>query len=216
MLLSYETSSILYDEIDLIHGKFVPATHNSFSKCLNLNCTTYKPSPQPVRLFINIYGVFADLTGRFSFKCDNLQIPCKEECILDPEYIGRNVSKEIVTNIIEEDFFWKYVESYKWYMLLMGEIYNISHGNYYFLMLPYNTVQMDDKLLWVYRHFGNEGAKRSFICDSNAWVNLIHSRNDILISSDLLRIEEWVAAGGSGFWWSEIDGKCNDLRELSK
>ena len=206
MLLSYETSSISYDAVDLIHGKFVPAAILDDNR------------DGEIRFFINIYGVLSDLTGAFAKRYDDHVIPCVSECILDPEYIINNIPRSGVEAMMEEDFFWLHVQSYPWYMLLMGEMYNICHGNYYFVVPHYRSMQMDDRLTWVWRHFGNGAKDRTVLlnCDT-ACDLLIKSRNDIFIGSDLVDVERWSLAGGSAYWWPEIDGKCkNPARFLSK
>ena len=215
MLLSYETSSFSYDNIDLIHGKFIPANRTRFySNCANNDCTTYVPTSSPVRIFTNIYGVFANLTGRFAENYDNLEIPNAVECVVDPEFIRLNIPKSGVEAIMEEDNFWKYIQPYPWRMLLMQEIYNICSGEYYLLLPVYDSLQLEDRLIWVWRHFGSQSKHRTMLMTSETSCLLIKSRNDIFIGADLHICELWTQQGGSAFWWPEIDYKCIDPAKI--
>lgn len=201
MPLHYETSSIQYDDIDLIHGKFVAAKDGITSE-------------KSVRIFCNVYGVFGDLTGRFASKYDNLVIPCRMDCILDPDYIRNHVSKAALATILEEEFFWKNMSAFPWYMLLMGEIYKLCKGDYYLMISYYDSLQLEDRVVWIWRHFGHVSQERTFIAASSSWSNLVRGRNDILIDSNLVHIEKWGAAGGSGFWWPEMSIDCKDPSKI--
>lgn len=215
MLLSYETSSLTYDKIDLIHGKFIAAAHPKIDnlppkRIIEIDTQT-RPTTQDIRIFINIYGVFADLTDNFAHKYDRLQVPCITECIVDPEYICKIAPKVIADAIMEEDDFWKNIEPYKWYMLLMGEIYKLCAGNYYLILPLYDALQMEDRLTWTWRHFGNVSRARTSVISHKAACSLmVKNRNDLFIGSDLRQCEDWSLAGGSSFWWPEIDGKCTN------
>ena len=211
MLLSYETSSLSYDDIDLIHGKFIPAqSRNFYSDCSNKDCLTYIPSYAPVRIFVNIYGVFANLSGRFAEKYDNLELPDRVEGIVDPDFIRLNIPKSGVEAIMEEDMFWKDMLPYPWYILLTQEMYNICGGELYMLLPMYDSLQLEDRLIWVWRHFGNQARSRTALASYEMACMLIKSRNDILISSDLRNCELWTQRGGSAFWWSEINSNCKE------
>ncbi len=206
MLLSYEKSTIPYDDIDLIHGKFVAAKPSPH--------LVSQPAKSPIRIFCNVYGVFGDITGRFATKYDDLKIPCKVECIYDPEYLMNNVPREGVKAIMEEDFFWKNMEAYPWQMLLMGEIYKICGGDYYLFISFYDSLQLEDRAIWVWRHFGSVSRNRTFMCSTESSQLLIRSRNDILIDADLKHVENWCDAGGSGFWWPEMSSACVDPAKI--
>jgi hypothetical protein len=212
MLLSYETSSISYDKIDLIHGKFIPAKHRS------LRCEECSDgSVPPIRVFINIYGVFANLSGRFAEKYDNLRLPCVEDCIIDYEYIRDNIPRAGVAAIMEEEGFWRHMDAYQWHMLLMGEIYKMCAGQYYFLLPLYDSLQLEDRLIWVWRHFGNVAKDRTMLLTCPSAQLLIKSRNDLFIGSNLKNCEDWSLAGGSAYWWPEIDANCKEpAKFLSK
>lgn len=235
MLLFYETSSLRWDDTDLIHGKFIPAKPNVFHyNCYKTDCLQYKQNLDSVRFFINIYGTFANLTGRFAERYDNLEIPTKIECVFDPDYVYTHIPKSGVEAIMEEDEFWKHVEPYPWYMLLMGEVYKLCDGDFTLMLPIFNGLQMEDRLTWVWRHFGVNVKKRTAMLERDVALMLIRGRNDVFIGSNLYMCEKWSEAGGSAFWWPELDGKCkepakilmkrirllsqavSDLRELSK
>jgi hypothetical protein len=207
MLLSYETSSIAYDDIDLIHGKFLPAQTRTI--CTDI-CNP------PPRVFINIYGVFADLTGRFAQRYDNHVIPSSKAdgCILDPEYIRNNIPKVGVDAMMEEPDFWKDMKAYPWYLLAMKEFYTICNEDYYLLLPMYDSLQLEDRLTWVWRHFGSQSKDRTMLLTCKSAGLLIKSRNDIFIGSDLVNCEAWASMGGSAFWWPEIDIACKDPSKL--
>lgn len=220
---SYSAFSSSYDAVDLIHGKFLPSVSGS------------KSDTDEVRIFINVYGTFADLLSRFAFRYDKLEIPSTADaCILDPEYIKNNLPKPVVEAIIEEDGFWEFVDAYPWYMLLMAEIYKLCGGRYYLLLPYYDAKQLDHRLEWVWRHFGEGARDKTILVTRHAAAELfIHNRNDLYIGGDLSHCEAWANNGGSAFWWPAIDGKCSmpakilskrvkllsqvvaDLRELS-
>ena len=206
MLLSYATSSIAHDDIDLIHGKFIPAvvTPKTIPSCADPHSCS-RQNPQ-IRLFINIYGVFANLTGRFAERYDNLELPVVKgtDGILDPKYIKTYIAKSGVEAIMEEDDFWKHVQPYQWNMLLMNEFYKLANGEYYFILPMYDCREMEDRIVWVSRHFGTEGRGRSMVMNSDTSCLLIKSRNDIFIGSDLYECEQWCVSGGSAFWWPEV------------
>ena len=210
MLLSYETSSLSYDTVDLIHGKFVPATR--IPRCAD--CMEYVGGHPPVRIFINIYGIFADLSGTFALRYDELQLPCIQECILDPDYIRNNISKSGVEAMMEEEGFWQHMQPYQWYMLLMGEIYKLSGGEYYFLLPLYDSLQLEDRLIWVWRHFGNVAKDKTMLLTPSSSHMLIKRRNDLFIGSNLKQCQDWSLAGGSSFWWSELDAKCKEPAKI--
>lgn len=209
MLLSYVTSSISYDTVDLIHGKFVPAMPPSMIPCDPRTCSQYNP---PVRFFINIYGVFANLTGRFAERYDDLQLPMMKDTdgVLNPEYIKTEIPKSGVEAIMEEDGFWPYVQPYPWSMLIMGEMYKLARGQYYFLLPMYDCRELEDRLVWVNRHFGMTGRNRSMLLNCESACLLIKSRNDIFIGSDLYNCECWSRAGGSAFWWPELSPSAKE------
>ena len=148
MLLSYTTSSLTYDNIDLVYGKFFPAK----------NVVTHSTETAfPIRIFCNIYGMFADLTGRFAERFDNYKIPTIDNKgeIVDSQLMLNTISRSAVRAIMEEDNFWKGMQPYPWYMLLMREVYNLCGGEYYLLISFYDSLQLDDRIIWVWRHFGN-------------------------------------------------------------
>lgn len=204
MPLSYSPFQTPYDEVDLIHGMFLPARG------------TNRPDRDKVRIFINIYGTFADLMGRFAFRYDNLVIPSKgDACVFDPEYIKNTLPQVGVDAIMEEDGFWEYVDAYPWYLLLMGELYKLCGGDYYLLLPMYDSKQLEHRLTWVWRHFGDNAKDHTILLTRSAASNLlVHDRNDLYIGSDLVDCEAWCDAGGSSFWWPTIDGKCKNPSTL--
>jgi hypothetical protein len=204
MLLSYVSSSIKYDDIDLVHGKFVIGKPGKF--CLDV-CKNSSLQP-PIRIFCNVYGLFGDLSGRFAQKCDDMKILRVSGCVLDSDYICRTIPKPVVRAIIEESGFWRNMEPYRWYMLLMSEFYKLCDGRYFLCIGLYDSLQLEDRVVWVWRHFGNESRTRLFVLSSTAMPNLVKSRNDILIDADLEHLDRWTEAGGSGFWWPEIAADC--------
>lgn len=233
MLLSYETSSLSYDDADLLCGKFVPAfpsvpAHFDRTTSLPLIYPSVTPivgegnkllpvvSPEyihhfPIRIFINVYGVFGDLSGRFAAKYDGLRIPHHQRVagILDPVYVLENIPKSGVSAIMEEEFFWKNLEPYPWYLLIMNEIYKLCGGEYFLNISLYDSLQLEDRVIWLWRHFGEKSKPRVYVCNREALNMLVRSRNDVLIDANLRSVETWCEAGGSGFWWPEMDGKYN-------
>ena len=208
MPLSYETSSLSYDDVDLIYGKFIPAhvVPSPFSGERRSN-----RSKSPVRIFCNIYGVFADMTGRFAEKYDNHVVPCRLDCIIDETYVRNNISRDAVIAIVEEPEFWLNMEAYPWYKLLIEQFFNMCGGEYFLLLSFYDCEQLTDRVQWVWRHFGIANSRdRTIVMSSDSYSLLVKSRNDILIDSDLLHCEKWSQAGGSAFFWPEIDSKCKD------
>lgn len=216
MLLSYETSSVAYDAIDLIHGKFIPASHPNFSSgSSGIDCITLRPTSPDIRIFVNIYGVFADLSSNFAHRYDRLKLPLIDTCLLDPEYISTQIPKSGTEAIMEEDEFWKHIEPYKWYMIVMEELYNLCAGDYYLILPLYDGLQVEDRLTWVWRHFGNGARSKTVLLNHRAATNLlIKNRNDLFISGDLKQCEDWSLAGGSSFWWPEIAGSCEEPAKL--
>lgn len=210
MILSYETSSLSYDDIDLIHGKFIPATRisNPCEQCPDRICTHLQS--HPIRIFCNVYGVFGDLTGRFAERYDDYIVPCRTECIVDSEIMRNTIPREAVIGIFEEEGFWSRVQPYPWKNLLMGEIYNLCAGEYFLLTSFYGSIQLSERVIWIWQNFGNVSRERSVIASSDSYGLLVKSRNDVLISADLLHLEKWCKAGGSGFFWSELVGTCKD------
>jgi hypothetical protein len=206
MLLSYASSSIKYDEIDLIHGKFIIGKSGKF--CYDI-CKDSSIQPS-IRIFLNVYGLFGDLTGQFAKRCDDLKIPRVAGCVLDPDFISKTIPTPTARAIIEEDGFWRNIEVYPWHILLLSEIYKLCRGEYFLCMGLYDGHQMSDRLTWIYRNFGNISRSRLFILNSTAMMNLVKSRNDILIDADLEHIDRWTEAGGSSFWWPEIVADCED------
>jgi hypothetical protein len=206
MLLSYETSSIAYDNVDLIHGKFVPAHINVAGMHVEGNL--------PVRFFCNVGGVFSDVTGRFAERYDNYVLPMvknsddTDSCVIDTKLLMKTVPRIAVDALLEEDDFWRLVQPYPWYMLLMQEFYNHCAGEFFLILHLYNGLQIEDRVLWIARHFGNESKEKLLILSYYTLPLLVRSRNDVLIDADLVHIEKWCDAGGSAFWWPELNGKC--------
>jgi hypothetical protein len=263
MLLSYETSSIAYDKVDLFYGKFVPARtrksaqHHANAVEINLlenrekqpdlskgtmlertdllentgkmpiadgnfpfvaetNSSDSSSSEKnlPIRIFCNVTGLFSDLSGRFAERYDDYVLPLVKNsddspsCVVDYAEIMRTVSKSAVEAIMEEKDFWRLLQPYPWYMLLFQEIYNMCGGEYYFILHFFNALQLEDRLTWCARHFGAESRKRTLVLAVDTMPLLVRSRNDILLDADLLHIEKWCDAGGSGYWWPELYGRC--------
>lgn len=207
MLLSYVSSSIKYDHVDLVHGKFIIGKSGTF--CYDI-CKNSSLIPN-IRIFCNVYGLFGDLTGRFAQKCDDLKIPTiAGECVLDSDFICKTIPRATVRAIIEEPGFWRNMEPYQWYMLLMGEFYKLCYGNYFLCIGLYDSLQSEDRVIWIWRHFGNDARSRLFVLSSTTMPNLVKSRNDILIDADLEHLDRWTEAGGSGFWWPELVADCKD------
>jgi hypothetical protein len=174
----------------------------------------YTPTSPPIRFFINIYGTFADLSGRFAQKYDNLAIPTTKDGLLDADFIRTQIPREGVIAMMEEEGFWRDMLPYKWHMLVMQDFYKLCGGEYYLLLPMYDSLQLEDRLIWVWRHFGNQAKDRTMLLTCETACLLIKSRNDILIGSDLVNCEAWASQGGSSFWWSEIDYNCKDPAKI--
>lgn len=206
MLLSYETSSFAYDKVDLFYGKFVPAQINIAGMHTTGNL--------PIRMFCNITGLFSDLSGHFAERYDDYVLPLvknsdnSDSCVVDFDAIMRNISLSAIEAIMEEKDFWRLLRPYPWYLLLFQEIYNMCGGEYYFMLHFFNALQLEDRLTWCARYFGAESRKRTLVLSIEVMPLLVRSRNDILVDADLRHIEMWCKAGGSGYWWPELYGKC--------
>jgi hypothetical protein len=208
MLLSHNTSSIQYGDIDLMNGMFISSSVAEYP-IFNDNVTT------PVRVFINIYGTFADLTGRFALHYDDLRIPTiLGDCVIDPNYVRENIPNVGVSSMMEEEYFWSGMSPFPWYVLLMEEIYKISQGKYYFILPMFGCDQMDDRLTWVWRHFGAQAKDHTMVIRRSTSTILVRGPSDVYIGPSLKCCEDWTIAGGSSFWWPEMSIKCSDPAKL--
>ncbi len=207
-------ATLPYDKVDLIHGKFF-ASPKLFDDAQCAACPNRKNKTiYPMRIFCEIYGVFGDSMGRYAEKLDNAIIENSPYGIVKLDWLTSNFAYDVRHSVTEEDHFWTRIDTYKWHWILFEELFKLSKSNYYLLAGLDGECHYGDRIQWILRKFGRDGYNKFFLLHDENRHLLAHTCKDLLIDCDLYNIEKWVEAGGSGFWWPQIDGKATNTVDI--
>jgi hypothetical protein len=199
MQLYHESSLLTFNPyIDGVYGKFfAPKVYTSEKQ-------------YPVRIYSEIYGIYANLTKRFADRMDDFKVDVKENCYLHSNFLLDHFPRQALFAIAEEPGFWYGVEKYPWFPLVLERFYKLSKGELYLLADWEGGEQCSDRYVWMRKTFGTTLMDHTFLMDDGLRPLLVqHGKYDILIDGDLKNIERWTDAGGSGFWWPEMHWGCD-------
>jgi hypothetical protein len=197
MHLLHHTSSLAFDsKIDGVYGKFFPSRNKE------------NVSNAPVTIYSEIYGVYGNLTKRFAERLDDFVVSPSENGALGENFLLDHFPLDLLIAIAEEPHFWERAEKYQWFEPLFRKMFLLCRGNMYLLMDWEYREQLTDRIRWCERSFGTTLADNLILTADKNRALLVGGYQDLLIDTDLYNIERWINAGGSAFYWPEINHTC--------
>lgn len=172
-----------------------------------------------VRIFLDIEGVVMNFTLPAASALDDLEIPVSSSGTIEPNPVYHFTSDEILYDICHGfEFYAEACPVYPWTDVLFEEVFKMSMGNVYFLgkQNKWDRGAWGGKAQWIWEKFGDYGYTHLLMVSEKHMLPFqeILRPHHILIDNDMENIRAWCQAGGTGYWWPELDPRA-DLQVTS-